>query len=96
MQFRRNRASIFANVILLLLAATALQAQDKEQASAIGTYRIAHVSTDQTYLDLENAQGEIRRFAIQDEAVRETAKGYGTGDLVRVASKASPEQSLSR
>lgn len=91
MQFRRNRASIFANVILLLLAATALQAQDKEQASAIGTYRIAHVSTDQTYLDLENAQGEIRRFAIQDEAVRETAKGYGTGDLVRVASKASPD-----
>jgi hypothetical protein len=88
MQFRRNRASIFANMILLLLAATALQAQDKEQASAIGTYRIAHVSTDQTYLDLENAQGEIRRFVIQDEAVRETAKGYGTGDLVRVASKA--------
>ena len=91
MHDHRIRASRFAIAILLLLTVVTLNAQDKGQPAAIGTYRIAHVSTDQTYLDLENSQGEVRRFAIQDEAVRETAKGFGKGDLVRVASRQSAD-----
>lgn len=91
MHDHRNRASKFAIAILLLFTVVSVNAQDKGQSTATGTYRIAHVSTDQTYLDLENSQGEVRRFAIQDEAVRETAKGSGKGDLVRVASRQSAD-----
>jgi hypothetical protein len=86
MQNHRTQASKFAIAILLLLT-VAVNAQDKGQSNTTGTYRIANVSADQTYLDLENAQGEVRRFAIQDEAVREIAKAFGKGDLVRVASR---------
>jgi hypothetical protein len=82
-----NRASKFAIPILVLLMVATLHAQNTDHSNGAGTYRIAHVSTDQTYLDLENAQGETRRFAIQDEAVREVAKEFGKGDLVRVASR---------
>lgn len=96
MQHRQNRASIFTIAILLLLAVATLHAEDKRQASAVETYRIVHVSTDQTFLDLENAQGVVHRFAIQDEAVRETAKGFGAGDLVRIASKASADADSQR
>ena len=91
MQYHQNRASRFAIAILLVLTVATLHAQDNGQSGAAGTYRIAHVSTDQTYLDLENSQGEVRRFAIQDEAVRATAKGFGIGDLVRVASRESAD-----
>ena len=83
------RASMFAVAILLLLATATLHAQGNGQPGAIESYRIAHVATDQTYLDLENMQGEVRRFAIQEEAVRETARGFNVGDRVRVASRPS-------
>jgi len=85
----QHRAFMFPIAILLLMASATLHAQGNGQPGAIETYRIVHVATDQTYLDLENMQGEVRRFAIQEEAVRETAKGFNVGDRVRVASRPS-------
>ena len=57
MHDHRIRASRFAIAILLLLTVVTLNAQDKGQPAATGTYRIAHVSTDQTYLDLGKLAG---------------------------------------